>query len=168
MGNQNDRFGCFALVGYLRRSAINKRRLNQLLKKMNRKINEIIVHCSDSDYKAHDDISIIRGWHMNERKYKDVGYHYFIRKDGTIQKGRDLMVSGAHCKGHNRHSVGVCFSGKHKFTDAQFEAFEQLRMLAESFLNRKLKVTPHSFYNENKTCPNFDINEKLPSCQITE
>src|SRR5678809_728655 len=71
-----------------------------------RKINKIIVHCSDSDVKGHDDISIIRGWHVNERNFNDVGYHYFIKWNGTIQTGRALDIVGAHCYGHNKDSIG--------------------------------------------------------------
>ena len=65
-----------------------------------REINKIIVHCSDSDVKAHDDISVIKGWYVNERNFNDVGYHFFFyKKDGTVQKGRDLATIGAQAKG---------------------------------------------------------------------
>ena len=71
-----------------------------------RNINLIVLHHSQSDITAHDDIGVIREWHK-ERGFKDVGYHYFIRKDGMIQKGRQLDVVGAHCKGKNKSSIGI-------------------------------------------------------------
>lgn len=74
-----------------------------------RKINKVILHCSDSDYANHDDIKVIKEWHL-ARKFNDVGYHYFIRKDGLIQKGRDITIIGAHCKGQNKSSIGICLS----------------------------------------------------------
>ena len=122
-----------------------------------RKINEIIIHCSDSDVKAHDDIKVIRDWHVNERGWSDVGYHYFIRKDGTIQKGRLLDTVGAHCKGHNKHSVGVCLSGRHKFTQRQFDALE---MLIDRLYVQFGAIPVYGHYEfSKKTCPNFDVEQ---------
>lgn len=47
---------------------------------------------------------MLRGW-------KDIGYHYYITRDGAVHKGRALERVGAHCKGHNKHSIGVCYEG---------------------------------------------------------
>ncbi|MDD7726846.1 MAG: N-acetylmuramoyl-L-alanine amidase, partial [Bacteroidales bacterium] len=75
-----------------------------------RKINEIIIHCSDTpageDFSAAD----IDRWHK-ERGWSCIGYHYVVRLDGTIEKGRDLSRAGAHCAGHNANSIGVCYIG---------------------------------------------------------
>ena len=120
-----------------------------------RKIDKIILHCSDSDIKAHDDIKVIREWHK-ARNFSDVGYHYFIRKDGTIQKGRNWEKIGAHCKGQNKASIGICLSGRHKFTTRQFEALEHtLERLTDAF--SELPVHGHYEFSE-KTCPNFDVS----------
>lgn len=124
-----------------------------------RKINKIIIHCSDSDVKQHDDISVIYGWHVNERGFNDVGYHFFIKWDGTIQKGRDLSAIGAHCKGQNSDSIGICLHGRHKFTTKQF--YELKALLYELMSQFKLTtkdIYPHNHFDKGKTCPNFDIN----------
>lgn len=128
-----------------------------------RNINKVILHCSDSDYAHHDDIKVIKKWHTDPkskggRGWKDVGYHYFIRKDGLIQKGRDIDVMGAHCKGENKTSIGICLSGKHKFTDKQFEALEKLIRGLDIRLRNKFTIHPHNEFS-SKSCPNFSLEE---------
>lgn len=49
-------------------------------------------------------------WHK-ENGWKGIGYHYVIRKSGEIEKGREETESGAHCRGLNSDSIGICFSG---------------------------------------------------------
>ena len=122
-----------------------------------RKIKKIILHCSDSDIAAHDDIKVIKKWHK-ARKFKDVGYHYFIRKDGLIQKGRDIMQVGAHCKGQNSASIGICLSGRYKFTDYQFIALERLISGLNIRLPKNPTVHPHNEFSD-KSCPNFSVQD---------
>jgi len=119
-----------------------------------RKIDEIILHCSDSDILAHDDISVIRTWHL-ARGFNDVGYHYFIKKDGTVQKGRVWSKVGAHCKGRNTHSIGICLHGKDDFTEAQFDSLRELLERISLELGG-LQINGHYKYSD-KTCPNFDV-----------
>lgn len=75
-----------------------------------RKINEIIVHCTATragrDYSVRD----VRRWHL-QRGFSDIGYHYLVRLDGTVEPGRPLDRPGAHCLAHNRCSIGVCYVG---------------------------------------------------------
>lgn len=119
-----------------------------------RKLNKIIVHCSASDIAGHDNIDTIREWHK-ARGFKDVGYHFFIRKDGLIEKGRDVKIAGAHCKGHNHDSIGICLSGNEEFTLDQYISLGVLLQVLQ-FEYGKLKVYPHNHFNHLKTCPNFD------------
>lgn len=127
-----------------------------------RSINFIVIHCSDSDVFEHDDISVIRKWHVDERGWKDVGYHYFIKKDGTIQLGRQDEVAGSHAEGYNQTSIGVCFSGKKKFTPLQFYSASRLiRGLIDMYELNTFDVIAHCQVNKSKTCPNFDIKDLL-------
>lgn len=75
-----------------------------------RSITLIIVHCSATpagvDYSALD----IDRWHR-QRGWSQIGYHYVVRLDGSIEKGRPETLVGAHCKDHNRYSIGVCYIG---------------------------------------------------------
>lgn len=120
---------------------------------------EIIVHCSDSDITSHDDIEVIDKWHK-ARGFTKVGYHAFIKKDGTIQQGRKDDETGAHCYGHNLHSLGVCLSGKDpaKFTDAQYRSLAQWckdKMYAHEISQDD--IVGHYKYSD-KQCPNFNVD----------
>ena len=121
-------------------------------------LNEIIVHCSASDKPAHDDISVIDRWHR-ERGWSEVGYHFFIRNNGQVQKGRWISKQGAHCSGHNTHSVGVCLSGDRKFQADQFASLNKLiHKLRLSYPSITL-VSPHNKYTDKKTSPNFPVKQ---------
>lgn len=123
-------------------------------------INKIIYHCSDSDIDTHNDISVIREWHINERGWSDVGYHFFIRRDGSIQTGRPLSKIGAHTKGHNKDSIGVCLHGKNYFTKEQFESAKRIFEMI-SFFKPHVKAYGHRDFNKEKTCPNFEVAQKI-------
>ena len=75
-----------------------------------RKITEIILHCSATAEGLDFSVRDIRAWHKAQG-WKDVGYHYVVRLDGTVQEGRPLEQAGAHCKGHNDRSIGICYIG---------------------------------------------------------
>ena len=75
----------------------------------------IVVHCSAT--KPHQDIGSddIRRWHMDPAfpggPFGDIGYHYVIRRSGAREPGRPDWAVGAHARGHNHHSVGICLVG---------------------------------------------------------
>lgn len=121
-----------------------------------RRIDKIIIHCSDSNLPNHDNIETIRQWHKG-RGFSDVGYHFFIRSDGTIEKGRDLDIKGAHCQGKNNHSIGICLHGKYK-EDFKGDQFISLTRLLKSLVTIFPNVTTHG-HNEfsRKQCPVFDV-----------
>ena len=75
-----------------------------------RRIDEIIIHCSDSPEGRNDKAEDIRKWHK-QRGFSDIGYHFVIDLDGTIEPGRPIEQTGAHCTGHNRNSIGICYIG---------------------------------------------------------
>ena len=73
-------------------------------------INKLIVHrpatAEDKDYSS----DTIRKWYL-KRGWRDIGYHYVIQRDGTTEEGRPLEQIGAHVKGMNRNSIGICYIG---------------------------------------------------------
>lgn len=75
-----------------------------------RLIKEIIVHCTATpegkDYGAKD----IDRWHRAQG-WDGIGYHYVVRLDGTVEKGRADSARGAHCVNHNAQSIGVVYVG---------------------------------------------------------
>jgi len=119
-----------------------------------RKLSKMIIHCSDSDIKSHDNVETIREWHK-QRGWKDVGYHFFIQKNGTIEKGRPIEVQGAHCAGQNKDSIGICLSGSKEFTNDQFISLGSLLQVLQLEFG-DMSVHPHRQFNDTKTCPNFD------------
>ena len=97
-----------------------------IFEKPSRTVDRVFIHASDSDWKHHDDISVIRKWHVDENGWGDVGYHYFIKKNGTIQKGRNLEFTPSSQKGHNSRTISICLHGKERFTERQFESLRKL------------------------------------------
>ena len=135
-----------------------------------RPIRRIILHCSASDHERHDDIKIIREWHL-ERGFNDVGYHFFIRKNGQIERGRAINKVGAHCRGHNRDSVGICLHGLaiEKFTQDQFVSAQKLtRLLCTELDIPTSRVSGHNYFNPAKACPVFDVTTKIVSPIMSE
>jgi N-acetyl-anhydromuramyl-L-alanine amidase AmpD len=122
-----------------------------------KKIDKIIVHCSDSDVPDHDNIETVRKWHL-DKKWTDIGYHFFINKKGEVFTGRDIKVAGAHCRKQNLSSIGICVSGRKEFNDKQFSALYFLvKNLMETYKIKRTEVYPHNYFSPIKTCPNFPM-----------
>ena len=129
-----------------------------------RRISLIIIHCSGVRPGQLSSARQIDTWHRN-LGWDGIGYHYVIRRDGTIEKGRPETTKGAHCKGHNAHSIGVCYEGgldsSGKAADTRTAAQrESLRSLVKELLERypKAQVYGHYHFNKFKACPCFDVN----------
>jgi len=120
-----------------------------------REINEIILHCSASDNPNHDNVETIREWHL-ENGWNDIGYHFVILQNGDIKEGRKISIVGAHCKGHNSKSVGICLTGYYQFTEDQFDALKRIVLDLCFIYNIPLdSVKGHNFYADKK-CPVFN------------
>jgi N-acetyl-anhydromuramyl-L-alanine amidase AmpD len=73
-------------------------------------------------------IEEIHYWHL-QKGWSGCGYHFFVRKDGLVYKGREENIVGAHCKNHNTGSIGICAEGdysKETMTKLQKEAIVEL------------------------------------------
>ena len=112
-----------------------------------RKINFIILHCSATKEGVSVTVNDIDRWHK-ERGFAKIGYHFVVYLDGSIHKGRPIEEIGAHCKGRNSDSIGICYvggldkSGKPKDTrtPAQKEALlKLLRTLKEKFPDAEIR-----------------------------
>jgi N-acetyl-anhydromuramyl-L-alanine amidase AmpD len=140
----------------------------------------IVVHCSATGPAADIGVAQITQWHK-QRGFDTVGYHYVIRRNGTLETGRRESEIGAHVRGHNANSIGVCLAGgvdakgkpENNFTPAQFSALEtllrelkgrypQARILGHRDLspdkNGDGKISPDEFI---KACPSFDVAQWL-------
>ena len=140
-----------------------------------RHIDTIIIHCTATrpnfwqGKSAQQKTDEVRRWHVEDRGWSDIGYHYLIDRDGTLVEGRPLERTGAHAKGHNTGSVGISLFGGHggnvadqiedNFTEDQDRALRELmdRLKAEHPIT---KIIGH---NEvaNKACPTFVVRDWL-------
>lgn len=132
-----------------------------------RNIKEIIVHCAATPEGKNFTVEQIRQMHL-ARNFNDIGYHYVIYLDGSIHKGRDESISGAHCTGHNTISIGVCYIGgcttdgktpKDTRTPAQKAAL--IKLLKELKVKYPMaKIYSHRDF-ANKACPSFDATKEF-------
>lgn len=142
-----------------------------------RNLEMIIIHCSATTSAMCLGAEEIRKWHL-ERGFSDIGYHYVIRRNGSVEPGRPLDQPGAHCKGYNARSIGICLVGgveEHEgklipagnFTEIQWQVLEQLVI-------RLLRAYPsiQSVHGHNefaaKDCPCFDVQEWVKRARIME
>lgn len=117
-------------------------------------IEKIVIHCSDSPHGRGDDAETIHKWHR-ERGWSGIGYHYVIVEDGTVQAGRPHYWPGAHVKGHNTNSLGICLIGEDDFTGEQIQSLKQLHTeLSQKY--PEAQWFNHYDLDSSKTCPNFD------------
>lgn len=127
-------------------------------------INKIIVHCSDSPFGRDDSATDIDSWHK-QKGWRCIGYHYVIRLDGRIEKGRPEFVAGAHCYGQNQHSIGVCYIGgkdaKGNHADTRTKAQkESMNILLYGLVHKyKCPVYGHRDFS-TKPCPCFDAKSE--------
>ena len=149
----------------------------QLLKSK-RVINEIIVHCTATPEGVDKTVAQIRANHVapvskGGRGWSDIGYHYVVYRDGCVHEGRNVNISGAHCTGHNSHSIGVVYVGglenkpgvaysklKPKDTRTQAQKDALVKLLKDL---RKLyptaRIRGHRDF-ANKACPSFDATKE--------
>jgi len=132
-----------------------------------RKILKIILHCSDSPDEQDIGFDEIDSWHKARGfEYREngqsihCGYHYIVRRDGTIERGRPEYAVGAHCHGHNEDSIGIVWVGRDEMTDLQKRHLVTLcdYMLCFHALDESA-LFQHCDFNNKKTCPRF-LSEK--------
>lgn len=141
----------------------------------------IVIHCSANRVTdTHVDAAAIDRIHRIERQFAKIGYHKVIKLDGTVENGRPLDEPGAHVKGHNSHSIGVCLVGgcresKSKpgklvddptaFTAEQFVSLHSLlKQLKAKYPHAK--VVGHNLLDPHKSCPVFNWRTYLATHQL--
>ena len=133
-----------------------------------RKIDKLIIHCSATPEFKEFDVDDIRNWHVNGNKWSDVGYHFVIKINGTIQIGRPINKIGSHVKGKNRSSIGICYIGgmNRDMTDwIDTRTPEQKVSLIALLKELKEKYTEaivygHNDFTDKKVCPCFDAKQE--------
>ena len=133
-----------------------------------RDINRIVLHCSATVEGKDYSVDTIRKWHVDGRGWSDIGYHYVIQLDGTISQGRPITRAGAHTKGHNKDSIGICYIGgidadkkpKDTMTPEQNSAFRMLVRSIRILFGEDITIHGHNEF-ANKACPSFIVKEKF-------
>ena len=127
-----------------------------------RKITLLIIHCSAVRPDQTSSAAQIDTWHRRQGWKLGIGYHYVIRRDGTIEPGRPEWMIGAHCKNHNAHSIGICYEGgldiRGQPADTRTEAQKAaMRRLLEELHGRypKAVIVGHCDLNPGKECPGY-------------
>jgi len=129
-----------------------------------RAIRRAILHCSYTRPSMDWGVAEVRRVHVEENGWSDTGYHYVLKRDGTVEIGRPIERPGAHAIGHNADSIGICLIGGMaeedrrpdcNFTADQWGALEALVVeLAVRFPG--LSVIGHRDVAPGRACPTFD------------
>jgi len=122
----------------------------------------IVWHCSATKPSQDIGVTEIDLWHKR-RGWDGVGYHLIIRRDGRLEPGRHLGVPGAHVKGFNQRSVGICMVGgispqggsENNFTSEQWNTASIVQHFLET-LYPDAETVGHKDLNDGKDCPCFD------------
>lgn len=125
----------------------------------------LVIHCSATPITLDTTVEMITDWHR-KRGFSTIGYHWFIKRDGTLHAGRPMTRWGAHASGHNHNSVGVCIEGgldanmqpEENYTDVQMD---MLRGCCSSLLINYPSIIDMCGHNQlpnvAKACPCFDV-----------
>lgn len=120
-------------------------------------IKTIVVHCSDTSDDEFIGAREIHEMHLSFG-WEGIGYHKVILRDGAIENGRPEYWVGAHVKGKNNVSLGVCLIGQNEFTQEQFTSLEEL-LIKWKKMYKNVQILGHrDIVSTNKTCPNFDVH----------
>lgn len=129
-------------------------------------IKHITVHCSASPASVYVDAKVLDRWHR-ERGFLKIGYHFVIKRDGTVQKGRSIDEVGAHVQGHNSGNLGICLAGgcdkgmkpEDNFTEDQYHSLAVLiGNLKEQFPDAVV-LGHRDWPDVAKACPSFDVRK---------
>lgn len=125
-----------------------------------RTITDIIIHCAATPPEMDIGAEEIDQWHR-ERGWNGIGYHFVIRRSGLVEEGRRVEDIGAHVRGHNGHSIGICLIGGKDQFDFTMTQMESLNTLINSLLRDypNATISGHNDFDAGKACPRFNVRE---------
>jgi len=127
--------------------------MNTLISK---NIKLLVVHCSDTKESEKTNALDLHKMHL-KFGWDGIGYHKIINRSGKVENGRPEYWIGAHVKGKNDISLGVCLIGRDKFTIKQYLSLEKILRKWKSLYPEAEIVGHRDTGNTDKTCPNFDV-----------
>ena len=135
-----------------------------MLKKENVKF--LIIHCSDTSDSNNINASVIHNMHLGFG-WDGIGYHKVILRSGKVENGRPEFWIGAHVKGKNEQSLGVCLIGKNKFTRNQFSSLKNVLLKWKKKYPNAEIIGHRDAIKTKKTCPNFDVRSWCKKEELT-
>ena len=149
-----------------------------------RQIRQIIVHCTATrpdwwDKKTiNEQVKEVEKWHVVDRGWKAIGYHYLIGRNGEVVQGRPIEMIGSHARGHNKDSIGIALFGgfgsdaddlaTEHFTPLQLAAaYELIRKLQGQYNIKSERVIGHNRIS-SKACPGFRVQKWLAGMSLSE
>jgi len=140
-----------------------------------------VLHVSGTPMGINYNIDMLRDYHVRVKGWSDIGYHYFIDEQGELFEARPLNRNGAHVKGHNRGTIGICVAGgldKNKLPSDTMTGKQQFiveaLLLALKKGNPNMKVKGHRDYSKDsnnngiiepfeyiKFCPGYNAEERF-------
>lgn len=132
-----------------------------------RTITLFIIHCSATPQGVSLSFEDCRRDHIRHRGFRDIGYHFYLTRDGKIHRGRPPEKAGAHCLHHNRHSIGICYEGGLDADGRPADTRTPEQKASLLALLRELKrlfphalIVGHHDLNSLKDCPCFDAEKE--------
>ena len=127
----------------------------------------IVIHCTQTPKDMDIDVAKVTEWHT-QRGFDTIGYHYLIKRDGTLQTGRDEDAVGAHAVAVNGTSIGVALAGggtadmgwENNFAPVQFETLKSIILKLKDKYDIE-KIIGHYQVEASKECPSFDVPQWL-------
>lgn len=151
--------------------------IKEIERNPNLDINLLIIHCTATRPSQDIGVAEVNSWHI-QRGWREIGYHFVIRRNGVVERGRDVGKQGAHAKGYNRKSIGIAMAGgvddnlqpQNNFTPAQWAS---LKTMVGKYMTdyEGIKVIGHNEVSA-KACPSFNVQTWLantfPDGQVDE
>jgi len=137
-----------------------------------RKINKIIIHCTATPEGRDVTKKDLYTWHVKERGWSDIGYHFFIDLAGEVHECRPIERTGAHTKGHNWDSIGIAYAGgmnadntKSKDTRNELQREALVDLLCQLHDTYVGVVYGHRDFS-SKDCPSFDAKTEYENISL--
>ena len=130
-----------------------------------RTITLIIIHCSATPEGKSLSAEACRQDHILHRGFRDIGYHFYITQDGVLHHCRPVSEIGAHVRGFNRHSIGICYEGgldengrpaDTRTTAQRFALLDLLTILKHQYPEAQILGHYQLSATIHKACPCYD------------
>lgn len=105
----------------------------------------------------------INKMHKTKNKWAGIGYHFYIRQDGSVFKGRDIKYIGAHCAGNNSSSIGIALEGDFRKDKPTKEQLKSAKTLVQKLMSENKSIKRVLNHNDlySTQCPVVNLKEMI-------